>query len=101
VSADGTKIVALSYLGIAGILQWPLPPPPPPPAPLLSIARSGANPRLSWIVPSARFTLQQSSHLTPPNWVDVTNPPTLNFTNLHNEVTLPAPSGSAFYRLKQ
>jgi hypothetical protein len=52
-------------------------------------------------VPSTSFVLQQSSDLASPNWENVTNPPTLNFTNLHNETTLRRPSGDTFYRLKQ
>jgi hypothetical protein len=34
------------------------------------------------------------------NWTDVTNPPTLNLTNLQNQVALPLPAGNVFYRLK-
>jgi hypothetical protein len=100
-SAAGSNIVALSTLGIADLLQWPLPPPPPPPSPLLSNAQSGANPFLSWLVPSTGFLLQQSADLSSGSWVNVTNQPTFNFTNLHNEVTLSFSPGNAFYRLKR
>ena len=50
-------------------------------------------------MPTAKFVLQQMDDLTQPGWTPITNAPTLNFTNLQNEVTLPSPSGSSFYRL--
>ena len=71
------------------------------PGPLLSIGSAGANVGLSWLVPSTSFVLQQSSDLTLANWVDLTNPPTLNFANLHNQVTLPRLPRNTFYRLQQ
>jgi hypothetical protein len=55
---------------------------------------------ISWIVPSTDFVLQQNPGLTTSNWMDVTNPPALNFTNLQNEVTLLPIGDSGFYRLK-
>jgi hypothetical protein len=100
ISADGSNIVALSDSGLAGILHWPLPQSSPA-SPVLSIARSGGYPLLSWLVPSTRLTLQQTSELTSINWVDSTNQPTFNFNNLRNEVTLPQSPGHTFYRLKR
>jgi hypothetical protein len=97
-SADGNNVIAVG--GPIGILHWPLAAPPPP-SPQLSICSTSAYPVVSWLVPSTSFVLQQNSDLTSPNWMDVTNQPTLNFSNLHNEVTLPPPSGNSFYRLKQ
>jgi len=63
--------------------------------------RAGRRLNLSWPLPSASFGLQQKSDLTSADWADVTNQPTLNFTNLHHQVTLPALQGRAFYRLKR
>jgi hypothetical protein len=100
ISADGTKIV-LSTSGTAAVLHLPSPPPMPPCSPLLSIGKSGPNPFLTWIVPSTPFTLQQTSDLSSPNWVDITNEPRLNLTSLRNELTLPPLGPSAFYRLKR
>jgi len=70
------------------------------PAPQLNIATANINFALSWIVPSTNFVLQQNSDLGTTNWVTITNAPTLNLTNLHNEVTLPSPGSNVFYRLK-
>jgi len=104
VSADGSNIVAVGPDFIF-TLRSPAPAPPPPPSPRLSIAVSGTTLTLSWLVPSVPFVLQQSSDLGSSNWVDVAlaSPPTLNLTNLHNELTLPPAIGvgSQFYRLKQ
>jgi hypothetical protein len=73
-----------------------------PPAPSLSIDMSGAFPALSWLVPSTPFVVQQKSALSV-NWIDSTALPTLNPTNLHDEVALPQfpLSPQYFYRLKQ
>jgi hypothetical protein len=67
-------------------------------APELNLAPLHTNVALSWIIPSTNFVLQQSSDLTA--WVDVTNKPALNITNLQNEVTISPSNSSSFYRLK-
>jgi hypothetical protein len=67
----------------------------------LVVGLSGATLGLSWLVPSTRFVLQQNSDLSSTNWVDVPTPPTLDYTNLHQRVTLTPSLGSSFYRLKQ
>jgi hypothetical protein len=103
VSGNGSQIVLVGN-GQICVLQSPPPAPPAlPPAPSLSLGLAGANPVLSWLVPSTDFVLQQNSDLGSTNWVDITNQPTLNFTNLHNEVTLSPLSSkdSIFFRLKQ
>ncbi|HXI50439.1 MAG TPA: hypothetical protein VNH84_03020 [Candidatus Saccharimonadales bacterium] len=92
-SADGNKLVAAVNGGGIYTSQST-------PAPALSITASGANIVHSWIVPSLDFSLQENSELTPANWMDVTNTPTLNLTNLQNQVTVPPPTGNRFYRLK-
>ncbi len=68
------------------------------PAPQMRVAPVNSNIKLSWIVPSTNFALQQSSNLV--SWADVTNAPVLNLTNLQNEVTLSPSNSSGFYRIK-
>jgi hypothetical protein len=51
-------------------------------------------------VPSTNFALQQNADLSTANWTVVTNTAVLNLTNLQNQVSLPLPSGNAFYQLK-
>ncbi len=48
---------------------------------------------------SIDLVLQENSDLSTINWTDVTIPPTLNVTNLQNQVTVPPPAGNRFYRL--
>jgi hypothetical protein len=66
----------------------------------LNLAPSRSNLAFSWLGPSTNFVMQQSSDLGSASWTDVTNTPVLNLTNLQDEVTLPMPAGSGFYRLK-
>ena len=68
------------------------------PSPSMNITPTNGNFKLSWIIPSTNFVLQQSSDLS--TWTDLTNTPVLNLTNLQNEVTLPLSAGNGFYRLK-
>jgi hypothetical protein len=104
-SADGCKLVAAD----AGNLSTNIPgatvgggiwTAQTPPGPSLNIAPTNGNLALSWTMPSTNFVLQQNPDLTTTNWADVTNPPVLNLTNLQDEVTLPMPASSGFYRLK-
>jgi hypothetical protein len=99
-SADGSLIAAGGWFAI-GVLSYAAPPSSIPPSPRLAIELSGGHPLLSWLVPSTSFVLQQSPDVAPPNWMDATNQPTLNFTSLHLETTLTPSSGNTFYRLKQ
>ena len=93
-SADGSKLVAVVNGGGIYTRQTT-------PAPALSIVPSGGSLTLSWTVPSMDFALQGNSDLTTTNWIDVATTPTLNFTNLRNEVIVPPPiSFHGFYRLK-
>ena len=64
----------------------------------MNITSAAGNLTLSWLVPSTNFVAQQSTDLQ--NWVDLTNPPVLNSTNLQKEVSLTLTNGSSFYRLK-
>jgi hypothetical protein len=50
-------------------------------------------------VPSTDFGLQENLDLATTNWLDLTNTPVLNLTNLHNEVILSPTGSSGFYRL--
>jgi hypothetical protein len=95
VSADGNAMLAVAEPG--GIYTWQA-----APAPALGIipALSNGNVTVSWVVPSTNLVLQQSPDLAPGNWSDVTNAPTLNLSNLQNQVTAPMLSGAGFYRLR-
>jgi photosystem II stability/assembly factor-like uncharacterized protein len=68
------------------------------PTPQLSLTPANTNLALSWTIPSTDFVLQQSSDLI--SWVDMTNAPALNLTNLQNQVMLLPSNGASFYRLK-
>jgi hypothetical protein len=92
-SADGTKVVVAAR--VDGIYTWHA-----TPAPTLSVTRSGASLLIAWLVPSANFALEQSPDIAPGTWVAADGEPTLNYTNLHYEVDLPAPTGPMFYRLR-
>lgn len=92
-SADGHKLVAVSRPGGIYTLQIT-------PAPQLNIAPTNGRLVFSWTVPSTNFVLQQNFDLTTTNWVRLTNAPTLNFTNLQNQVCLSPTNSSGFYRLK-
>jgi hypothetical protein len=98
-SADGNQLV------VAGMVDQSFNPIPiyiskTTPSPRLNLAPSRSNLAFSWLVPSTNFVMQQSSDLGSASWTDVTNTPVLNFTNLQDEVMLPMPAGSGFYRLK-
>jgi hypothetical protein len=90
ISSDGTKFAALDNGNI--YISESSPPP------VLNVAISSGNVILSWMQPVSTFILQQSSDLA--NWSAVTNAPTLNITNLQNQVILPISQNQSFYRLK-
>ena len=93
-SADGCKLVAA--VSGAGIYESQT-----TPEPQLALSTSGNNQlTLSWLVPSRNFSAQQASDLTLADWAALTTMPTLNFTNLQNEITLPLSNTAAFYRLR-
>ncbi|MEI8044087.1 MAG: hypothetical protein WCL11_21935 [Verrucomicrobiota bacterium] len=89
-SADGNKLVAVSFQGMIYASQTL-------PSPRLNLTPLGANLVLSWVIPATNFVLQQSSNLI--SWVNVTNTPTLNLTNLQKEVVLAPSNSSGFFRL--
>ena len=92
-SADGARVVAATYGGQIFTRSNPVV------SARLSIALPEDQVILSWLIPSTTFVLQQTPSLAQPNWADVDVQPTLNYTNLNQELTLPAPSGPMFYRL--
>lgn len=88
-SADGRRLLAAYGGGIYTSYSTP--------APVMRIASLGSNLALSWVIPATNFVMQQSSDLT--SWADLTNVPTLNLTNLKNQVILLPSNSSGFYRL--
>ena len=69
-----------------------------PSAPLLMVATTSTNTAiLSWPTPSLAFAVQNNLGLNPANWVTLTNQPVVVASQ--NQVTVPAPNGTTFYRL--
>ena len=93
-SADGGQLVAAVSGSIQGgniyILQILRPP-------VLNLTAAGSGSLLSWLVPSTNFFLQQSADLV--SWENFSNTPSLNFTNLQNQIMLSPSNGNSFYRL--
>lgn len=93
-SADGNRLFAVG--SGSGVWTCQL-----NPSGNLNISRTtSSNLMVSWLVPSTNFVLQQNSDLVTTQWATVTNLPVLNLTNLQNQVMLPLPAGSVFYRLR-
>ena len=69
------------------------------PAPQLNIQQKDSSLAVSWLIPSTNFVLQQSADITAVNWTPVTNTPTLNLTNLQQEVSVPLTASNRFFRL--
>ena len=90
-SADGNLLAAIGGGNIYTLFS--------PPAPALSLVPVGSNLVISWLVPSTNFVLQQNSGLTSQNWQTLTNAPTLNLTNLNNELVLRPTNDTGYYRL--
>ena len=89
-SADGNQFVAVAYGG--GIWTYQT-----TPAPQLNLTPSPTNIAISWLIPSTNFVLQQSSDLI--SWSSITDTPTLNLTNLNNELSISPTNSTGFYRL--
>jgi hypothetical protein len=68
-------------------------------APQLNVGFSGSNCMLSWTVASTNLVLQQSADLLGDNWVTLTDLPSLNLTNLQEQLTITPTNGSGFFRL--
>lgn len=64
----------------------------------LSVTRSSGNVVLSWPLANAGFSVQMSSSLSSPNWVTMTNVPSL-VGNTTWQVSVPVTGGQEFFRL--
>ncbi len=94
-SADGSKLFVSAALGSPNyVYTWQS-----TPSPQLNLTASSNSLAFSWLIPSTNFVLQQNLDLTTTNWVALTNQPTLNLTNLNDEVVLPQTNSSSFFRL--
>jgi hypothetical protein len=91
VSADGDQLIAVGGAGIWTAQSTP--------APQINLTQVNGSLALSWIIPSTNFVLQQNSDIPGTNWVNVTNTPVLNFTNLQEQVILTPSNSHGFYRL--
>ena len=67
--------------------------------PQLNLTPAGGNLAVSWLVPSTNFVLQLNSDLSTTNWMELPDPPSLNLTNLQNQVIVSPTNSSGFYRL--
>jgi hypothetical protein len=89
-SADGHGMAAAYYdVGIYTFQTIP--------SPQLSLAASGSNLDVSWLIPSTPMALQQSSDLI--SWTNITSLPALNLTNLRNHAFFAASNTASFFRL--
>lgn len=67
------------------------------PQPTLNLKPQTSTLIISWVVPATNFVLQQSADLI--SWAIITNQPTLNLTNLNNQISLSPTNRMGFYRL--
>jgi photosystem II stability/assembly factor-like uncharacterized protein len=91
-SADGSRLVAAASGGIYASYSAA--------SPQLSLATTGESLLLSWIVPSTNFMVEQNSDLSPGNWTPLTDSPTLNLTNLQQQLLVTPSNTQSFFRLK-
>jgi hypothetical protein len=91
-SADGSKLVAVA--GNGGIYTRQ-----ETPTPAVNLALSSDGLLLSWTVPSMNFVLQQAPDLISGKWTSVPLIPSLIYSNLQYQVTIPGRQGMMFYRL--
>lgn len=68
-------------------------------APQLNLKRSNNMLNISWLVPSTNLVLEESLDFNSTNWVALTNVPSLNFSNLDNELSIAPSESSAYFRL--
>jgi hypothetical protein len=95
-SADGNQLLAVAEPG-GGAISGGVWISQTTPSPQLNMSLSNGILNFSWIVPSTNMVMQESPDLN--TWVEVTNPPCLNLTNLQEELTLPPIAGNGFFRL--
>jgi hypothetical protein len=92
-SADAGKAVAVASLTNA-IFTLKLFSPP-----ILTITKGDAL-QLSWLTPSSEYELQRADELVNDNWTKLAVSPTLDLTNLLQQVSIPATNSKAYFRLK-
>jgi hypothetical protein len=96
VMSGGPYSVVGGFWGITAAIQTPG-------APLLSIERLNGTVRIFWPLPATGFVLDQTAAMTPPgaaiSWSQVPFPYHTNAT--HISITVPAPAGNKFYRLRK
>ena len=94
-SAGNYSLVG-GFWGIVAAVQTP-------DAPLLSVERLGGNVRVFWPLPATGFVLDQTAALASPPaaiaWAQVPFPYQTNATQI--SITVPAPTGNKFYRLRK
>ena len=93
-SADGSKMVAADDDAPGAIYTSYS-----TPSLQLNISAATANPAFSWVLPATNFVLQESSNVMTPNWVTLTNVPSLNLANLREQLMLSATNSGEFFRL--
>jgi photosystem II stability/assembly factor-like uncharacterized protein len=92
-SADGRRLLAVPNGG--GI--WTS---YSPGASLLQIVPANNYVKISWLVPSSDFVLEEKSDLLSTNWTAVSEVPNINTSNLHYEASVSMSGSNAFYRLR-
>jgi hypothetical protein len=101
-SADGRELVAVSGVVITSgtsSRQGSIYISQVTPSPVLDIYLSSENLVVSWIVPSLKFALNEATDPAKAAWAPVAVAPTINYSNLQYQVTIPKPQGTMFYRL--
>lgn len=92
-SADGGKLTVAANRGGIYTSYTQL-------TPSLNLVMLRNNLVFSWDVPSTNYVIQQTAGVTDINWLNLTNAPILNTTNLRYEMILPITGDIGFYRLK-
>lgn len=69
-------------------------------APVLGLAKSGANANLSWPVYPAGFEVQAATNLSAPSW-SANNLPAAVFASGTNTLQIPMTNGAQFFRLRE
>jgi len=87
-----------NYSIVGGFWSAFAPTPVNPGSPQLSVSVSGPEVIISWPSPSTGFALQESTSLNPATWEAVPQP--INDNGTTKSITLTAPAGNMFYRLK-
>jgi hypothetical protein len=97
-SADGGKLAAAATSSSSDATEEPVYVSQSTVSPMMFLRPCSRGLKLSWLVPSTNFVLQQSTDLA--GWSNLTNSPALNLSNLQNEVEVSSTNATGFYRLK-